>query len=157
MIKKPKINLTITTSYDSISDRYVLQKQKLIKQIIKQANSKINTINIVSVDLLEDIYKEKIGKLEDIKQKLEKKYKQKSVFMVEYKKELIDRCIKIQNVHEDELKSLALKRGKIIIDYMVDKKGLKPQRFIQKNEKPLKQNSEFIEIKLDLKAKTWYI
>ena len=127
MIKKPKIAISISGTYNTQVDKLALKKRKLIEKILKDFNStNIGThIGIMSIDSIEEIYHKIIQKddLEEIKKKAKDNYKQV----------LIDLLIESQSVTKDELLSLANQRVDMIKSYLIDKKSIKPSRILKKD------------------------
>ncbi|MBN2781644.1 MAG: DUF748 domain-containing protein [Campylobacterales bacterium] len=153
MIKKPKISIAITPTYDEIFDRYEIQKEKFIDIVVKKANleSRKNHINALNIELLENIYKEldKDANIENLKDELKQKYDDKE-FESEYLKRLQKLCIDGQKVTKDELENLAKNRVQVITEYLINDKKVDAHRFKTKEVKVLNLK-ETNYIKLDLK------
>ena len=133
MIKRPKISLSIATTYDSKIDKKALQKQKLIDLVAKisKAKNKEKHITAMSIDILEGIYlKHKDKKsLELIKSELSKQYKDDKLDRA-YLVKVANEAISMQIVTLDELEKLAKERFKILKDYLVKEKMIKESRVI---------------------------
>ncbi|MBW6489116.1 DUF748 domain-containing protein [Sulfurimonas sp.] len=127
LLKKPKLSLVVTGSYDGIKDKKAIQSKKLTQEILKKSDNK----NIVTVGILESICGEKLGRdrQKAIKMELEKKYK-KELFKSEYQKELLLVCSDAQSVSPEELKELADKRAKTIREYLVLTKNIESSRVV---------------------------
>jgi uncharacterized protein involved in outer membrane biogenesis len=131
MIKRPKISLSIIPQYDEMGDKKELQKEKLIALLLKKSGikNKEKHENIMTVDLLEDVYGDlkNTKEIKKIKKELRKQYKGDE-FDRAYLNVLIEECIKIQPLGMNELKILAERRAKILKSYLVDKKTINPLR-----------------------------
>ena len=136
MLKKPKISIAISGVYNSKTDKFQLQKQKLIKKLHTQ-------IEIMPIEDIEDIYEELVtdSNLSDIKKQFKKEYKQA----------LINLCINTQEITKKELLELANKRVNIIKNYLVIEKLIDFNRI---NIKDIiisdKTETDFIRIKLNM-------
>ncbi len=158
MIKKPKFFLALTPAYDDNLDRWELKREKLIDLVVKEADleNRKNHINVMTIDLLEDIYEDMVknSDLDDLKENLKEKYEDRKNYEAEYKKVLLNRCVEIQKVSDKELKMLAHSRVKIITDYLVNEKNIDATRLKTKEIKVLNEHeSEFVKIMLDIEAK----
>ena len=154
MIKRPKISLSISARYDEESDKKELQKQKLIAMLLKKSGKKHknNHENVMTIDLLEDVYGDLRGddKLEQIKTKLRKKFKAEE-FKRAYLNSLVERCIDIQPFDKNELKTLAASRVNILKSYLVDKKSIDASRIIITDVAPVsKHDDKYAKTKLEI-------
>jgi len=133
MIKRPKISLKINGAYDSILDKRALQLEKLITLVVKKSGiqNRENHESVMGIDLLEDIYEDfrDDDGLEKIQEKLEKEYEGKA-FERAYKRELMIATISLQDVSEEELESLAIKRAEVIKNYLVQEKSIEQSRIV---------------------------
>ncbi|MEA1891733.1 MAG: DUF748 domain-containing protein [Campylobacterota bacterium] len=144
MIKRPRISLKITPQYDELQDTQILKKQKLIALVMQKSGSK-NTKeqkNAMNIDLLEEIYRglapDKDPEL--IEENLQKRYQGKALER-EYLKALVRESTNMQKVSLDELKTLAKKRVELLVEYLIQSKGLQSSRVIinePKNTQELK-------------------
>jgi hypothetical protein len=131
MIKRPKISLSIGATYDELSDKQELKKEKLIALLLKKSGvkNKEKHENIMTVDLLEDVYNDlrDDDKLQKIKTKLKKESKGEN-FDRAYLNALVQECTKIQPFEDSELKALALSRARIVKSYLINKKSITSSR-----------------------------
>ncbi|MDH4945432.1 DUF748 domain-containing protein [Sulfurimonas sp. C5] len=131
MMKRPKINLGISATYDKKADLFALKREKLIAIVVEKSGVKnINEReNALTIDLLEDIYEDlrDDDKLDQLQEKLEKEYKDED-FQRVYQKELLALDIEIQQVSQQELDALAKKRQTIIENYFIEEKLMSPNR-----------------------------
>jgi hypothetical protein len=156
-IKRPKISLSVSGTYEPQADKYALQREKLIDLVVKESGieNRQNHKNAMSIDLLEDIYEDMRDddKLAKIEEKLEKKYKGEELDSA-YLKAVIDECIKIQEVSQKELDDLALYRGYAIKDYLVTQKEIDASRVkLLAITKAPKAKDELVKIKLSVIVK----
>ncbi|NPA59413.1 MAG: hypothetical protein GXO30_02940, partial [Epsilonproteobacteria bacterium] len=157
MIKRPKINLSITPQYDEVQDAWVLKQQKLTKMIMQKSGVK-NTKehqNVMSIDILEDIYHSLAPKesLSSIKKELAKKYSGEILNRF-YLNELIGRSTKLQNLTPNELILLAEKRVALIREYLVENGGIKTDRIqIEKTKLISKDKENWVKTKLEVLIK----
>ena len=156
MSKRPKINLSISGAYDSELDKKALQREKLITLVVKKSGIKNRQEhkNAMTIDMLEDIYKEfeNEDKLEKIEDELEKEYEDQEFERV-YLDRLIQECTNMQVVELDELKSIAKARAEGIKNYLVGEKAIGDNRFkllesleVQKSEQKSVQTKLEIEV-----------
>jgi uncharacterized protein involved in outer membrane biogenesis len=131
MLKRPKIDLAISATYDKKVDLFALKREKLIAIVVEESGIKnINEQeNALTVDLLEDIYDDlrDDDQLDKLKEKLAKEYQGEELQRV-YQKELLALDIKIQKVLPMELETLAKNRQNIIENYLLNDKHLDPKR-----------------------------
>ncbi|MCK4874360.1 MAG: DUF748 domain-containing protein, partial [Sulfurimonas sp.] len=128
LVKKPKLSLGVSGTYNNKQDKEAIQASKLQLEILKISDK--NTT--VTVDILEEIYSKSVGKkvMDALEKEFEKRYKKDEVFKIEYRKELLSRCRDIQVVSVDELKSLASSRATAIQEYLVQTKNIGLSRVI---------------------------
>ncbi len=150
LIKKPKLYLGVTATYNKELDKEAIQAEKLQFEIIKMSGNK----GAVTLDVLEDIYEKAAGDkaLDALEEEFEKRYKKDEVFKIEYRKELLARCRDIQPVSVDELRSLALKRVRMIQEYLVQTKNIDNSKVILHDIKEV-DGSEGIQTALEIEIK----
>ncbi|WP_428739365.1 DUF748 domain-containing protein [Sulfurimonas sp.] len=131
MLKRPKINLAISATYDKKADLSALKREKLIAIVLEKSGIKNidEQENALTIDLLEEIYDDlrDDDKLDRLKERLEKEYKGEELQRV-YQKELLALDIDIQEVLPKELESLAKNRQSIIENYLLNEKNIDPKR-----------------------------
>jgi hypothetical protein len=131
MLKRPKIDLAISATYDKKVDLFALKREKLIAIVVEESGIKnINEQeNALTVDLLEDIYDDlrDDDQLDKLKEKIAKEYQGEELQRV-YQKELLALDIEIQKVLPMELETLAKNRQNIIENYLLNDKHLDPKR-----------------------------
>jgi len=157
MIKRPKILLNITSTYDKKQDLWMMKQEKLIILVTKKSGikNKKDRQNIMNISLLEDIYKT-LAPTKDplsIKKLLEKQYKGKILQRV-YLQALIKETTKMQIVLPQELEDLATKRASVLKEYLVRVKGLDDEKIILHNVKNIDENIEnFVRTQVEIMVK----
>lgn len=157
MAKKPKISLGVSGAYNKVRDKEELQKAKLIDLIVKKSGIKNikEHLSAVTTDMLEDIYKEFKDDevLELTKEKLALRYKDEA-FERAYQNELIKLCSDIQEVSEEELKTLAEKRVEAIANYLIQSRAIEATRIVKKESYSIeKSDDEFVNVKMEIEVK----
>ena len=157
MLTKPKIQLVVAGTYDTISDKKAIQLKKLIALSMEKSGEKNikDHQSVMNIDLLEDIYNEARDddKIKKLKNKLSKEFKDEA-YERAYYNELIDICIDIQVVTDEELMALAEQRANKIVVYLIEDRMVEAQRITKKaailsqdiGEESVKVNME-IEVK----------
>ena len=157
MIKRPKISLAINGTYDTTTDKHALQRQKLIALAMQKSGTKNkqNNESVMNIGLLESIYKDfkDDDKPKKIKKDLDAKYKGK-VLERKYLEALIEECISLQPIVADELKNLAMQRGKILKEYLVSERAIDVTRvklldIIKMNKKDKKIVQTKVELEIN--------
>ena len=156
MLKRPKINLAISASYDKKADLFALKREKLIAIVIKESGAKnINEQeNALTIDLLEEIYDDlrDDDKLDELKEKLAKEYKDEELQRV-YQKELLALDIDIQEVLPAELEALAKNRQNIIENYLLNEVHVDSKRIENTELKALDDSADgIVKNALDVKV-----
>jgi hypothetical protein len=154
MIKRPKISLKIVPQFDKLEDAIVLKREKLIALVIKKSGikNKKEQKNAMTVDLLEDIYKELAPKKNPklIKKALSKEYKDETL-KIEYLKELVKETTSMLPILQKELESLAMRRATLLKEYLVDTKGISSQRVIfEKIQNTEETRKKWVNTKLEI-------
>ena len=154
MLKRPKINLSITPIYDEVGDKKVLQLAKLTKIVMKKSGvtSTQENENAMTADVLEDIYKE--YKDDDTLDKMQKKLKlsfKDEEYERKYFTALVRLCRDIQSVSVVELESLAKTRAQNIINYLKDEKNVNPSRLTLTNPIGVRKKEDKL-VKIGLKV-----
>jgi len=157
MIKKPKIFISLSGIYNAKVDRYQLKKYKLIQKLLKRGDitNRQNHINMMSIDMLEDIYVEVTHKddLKTIQAQMEKRYKDDVEYDKNYREFIVDKCIESQELSKDDLQYLAKNRVDTIKNYLVVDKMIDASRIKEKELKVSDDSSEkFIHLKLKIEV-----
>jgi len=155
MIKRPKINLKINGTYDEVKDLEALKRQKLVAMVMKKSGDENikNSKTALNITMLEDVYSElrKDDKVLQLKQRLQKEYKDKNEFERAYQNSLIKLCTAIQKVDKKSLEKLAAKRAQMISSYLCLEKSISQQRVRRGELIASKENDKkVIKLKLDI-------
>ena len=160
MLKRPKIDLSISPTYDDIVDKEALQLNKLIALVMQKSGikNKKDHKNAMTIDMLEDIYDELEGDTDLLnakKESLEKEYEEKEdQFERAYLLTLIDMTRDLQKVSEDDLIALANKREEVLLNYLVREKNVNPERIVHKElQKVDNSENQLIQMKLQVEVK----
>ena len=155
--KRNKLFLNISGTYDEVSDKQALQKQKLIALIIKQngISNEEDKKNVLTIDLLEDIYDElaKENKLDDIKKQLQQEFADKEQFKQKYLAKLIEIDSAFMAVTTNDLERLAANRAQQIENYLINEKKLAQTRVAIAKSRTIKEENGWIKTKLNLDVK----
>lgn len=119
--KRPKLSLEVYGASDSVRDVHALKAHKLVEAALKRDKElKIDSPQAMSLDLLEDMADDAIGKKERkaIKARLEEQYKEEAAHVRYYSAELIEKLITVQTVNPEELQALSSRRAEQIRLYL---------------------------------------
>lgn len=157
MIKRPKINLGISGTYDEVYDKRALQMEKLVLLVLKKSGieNRAEQKSAMTIDILEDIYEDikDDDRLDEIEDSLEKQYEGKE-FDAEYRKALIKETSNIQVITKKELEQLAKDRAEAVKNYWVNDKNIPVKRFHTLEVLPVKDSTkESVKIKFEIEVK----
>ena len=157
MIKRPKISLSLSGTYDETEDTIALQKQKLAALVVqKSADKNIKEDkNSVTIEILEEIYSKyrDDDKLDSIKDSLEEKYEDEKLeraYMIALTKE----CVGVLPIEKIALESLAHKRVEMIKEYLIQDKNI-PATMINSKDIAITtaEDSKWIKTKMEIEVK----
>ena len=135
MMKRPKIKLAFTPTYDELLDKRAIQSEMLITLIVKESGVKNRKEHesAMNIDILEDIYEDfkDDDTLDNLEEKLKKEYKGDE-FDRAYLSALAELCKDIQVVTKVDLERLARARANAVIAYLIQDKSIEALRVIQK-------------------------
>lgn len=148
LVKKPKLLVAITPSFDKKRDTDALRLKKLKAQVLT-----ITKQEQLVVSALEQIYEKSGGKPKALREEVAKTVK-KELIEVQYQKELVARCAAMQAVTQDELNRLADARGKIVFEYLVNMKKIDAPKLMLKPMVEVNDSSdEWIKTALAIEVK----
>ena len=153
LLKRPKLSLEVYGSWEEGADSYVLKGRKLVEAALKMDKTlKIDSPQAMSVDLLEDMADDLIGKKERkaIKERLEEQYTEEAAFVRNYSAELIERLIEKQSVTPQELQALATQRAAVIRDYLIKTPELAKRVVVKENQTAKLSETKEIPAKLEI-------
>ncbi len=155
--KRLKLHLFITGMYDEVADKKALQTDKLVEKVLKKSGitNEDEKKNALTADMLEDIYYEyaKEDKLDLIKDKLKQEYTDSEQFKQKYILALIDIDSSFMVVTDDELKTLANNRAKLILDYLTLTHHLESSRIGLREIQQIRKEDRWIKTKLEVNVK----
>ena len=154
MHKRPKLALDVSGVYDKRSDKYALQREKLIALVLKKSGikNKEEHQSAMTIDMLEEVYVENAKKdaLGKFKSTIEKST-EKEKFALVYRKKLIAACIKMMKVNKKELENLAKTRVKNLVLYLEKERAIAPVRVkIGQKVEEVKSENGFVNLELKL-------
>jgi uncharacterized protein with PQ loop repeat len=154
MKKRPKLALEVSGVYDKRSDKYALQKEKLIALVLKKSGikNKEEHQSAMTIDMLEEVYVENAKKdaLQKFKAEI-KKSTEKEKFVLVYREKLITACINMMKVNQKELENLAKKRVQNLVLYLEKERAIAPARVkITPKIEEVKSENGFVNLELKL-------
>ncbi len=157
MLKKPKINLTLQSSYDTRQDKQAVQMNKLIDLVLQKSGlqNRKEHVNAMTTDLLKDIYEEvqSADDLEKLREKLALDYSGEVLERM-FHEELIVMCRNIQVVSTQELIDLANNRVNNIYTYLSEDKMISKSRLIIKEVISVKiKKGEPVSVHIEIEIK----
>lgn len=137
--KRPKLMLNVYGSYDDTFDFYALKERKLVQAgANRNKKLKIDSIQAMSVEVLESIAEESLDKkeLKALKLQYKEKYPEEAAYVRHFSAALVEKLIPLQPVSTAELQLLGQQRGDAIRNYFIkfdlDKRvGLKTVEMIK--------------------------
>lgn len=137
--KRPKLMLNVYGSYDDTLDLYALKERKLVQAgANRNKKLKIDSIQAMSVEVLESIAEESLDKkeLKALKLQYKEKYPEEAAYVRHFSAALVEKLIPLQPVSTAELQLLGQQRGDAIRNYFIkfdlDKRvGLKTVEMIK--------------------------
>ncbi len=155
--KRLSISLSVGVTYDTNTDKKAIQTQKLIDLIVKKsgATNEEERRNALNAEMLEGIFLKNSTRdnLNNIKNKFKEQYKDIKEFNEEYTAKLAVEDSSFMPVSEDELKTLAASRAKVISEYLVVKQKIDPTRIIFAPVQATQETTKEVKTKLDINVK----
>jgi outer membrane protein OmpA-like peptidoglycan-associated protein len=152
LAKRPKLMLNVFGSYDETADTYALKETKLVQLALKRnKNLKIDSVQALSVDMLESIAVESLDKkeLSELKTAYEEKYPEESAYVRHYSAALVEKLVPLQPLSSVELQLLAQQRGESIRNYLI-KSGLDKRVDMKGSEVTKDAKKDAIPVKLEI-------
>jgi hypothetical protein len=135
LTKRPKLGMSIYGSWDEVHDTHALKAKKLVQAALKRNKDlKIDSVQAISVELLEEMAEESLEKkeLKALKSSLEEKYPEEAAYVRHYSAALIEKLIPLQALSPQELQVLSQQRSAVIRNYLLKTPGF-DKRIIIKN------------------------
>lgn len=153
LAKRPKLMLSVSGVYDETVDTYALKEMKLVQSAVKRnKNLKIDSVQALSVDVLESIAAESLDKkeLSELKTGYKEKYPEEAAYVRHYSTALIEKLVPLQPISSAELQLLGQQRGESIRNYLF-KTGVDARRVVIKGSEVTKDaKSDAIPSKLEI-------
>ena len=157
MQKRTKLVLSVGATYDLVIDKKSLQRQKLIELIVKKsgATNELERRNAINAEMLEGIFLKNSSKenLEKIKEEFRAEFKDIKKFNEKYTVKLAQEDSKFMPISQEELTNLALKRAKVISDYLVKKGQIDPTRIVLNQVSSIEKDVKEVKTKLEINVK----
>lgn len=153
LTKRPKLGISVYGSWDEAHDVYALKSDKLVQIAQKQIKEiKIDSLQAIPVDVLEEIAEESLDKKERkaLKAKLEEQYPEEAAFVRHYSDALIEKLVPIQVLNTQELTSLGSQRAAVIQKYLMKTPGFEKRINIKEIEKVKGEKADAIANRLEI-------
>jgi hypothetical protein len=151
--KRPKLSLAIYGGWDEMHDAYALKSDKLAALAQKRLKGvKIDSVQAIPLDILEEIAEESIEKKERkaLKASLEEKYVEEAAFVRHYSAALIEKLVPMQEVNPQDLSALGTQRSVAIQKYLMKTSGMEKRVSIKEIEKVKGEKSDAIPNRLEI-------
>ena len=153
LTKRPKLGMSIYGSWDEVHDTHALKAKKLVQAVLKRNKDlKIDSVQAISVELLEEMAEESLEKkeLKALKSSLEEKYPEEAAYVRHYSAALIEKLIPLQALSPQELQVLSQQRSAVIRNYLLKAPGF-DKRIIIKNFEGVKgETGDVIPTRLEI-------
>lgn len=153
LTKRPKLGMNVYGSWDEAHDVYALKSEKLVQIAQKQVKEiKIDSMQAIPVDVLEEIAEESLDKkeLKALKAKLEERYAEEAAFVRHYSDALIEKLVPIQVLNPQELQILGTQRAAAIQQYLMKTPGFEKRVTIKEIEKVKGEKADAIANRLEI-------
>jgi hypothetical protein len=153
LAKRPKLSLAIYGGWDEAHDGYALKSDKLAKLAQKRVKGiKIDSVQAIPIDLLEEIAEETLEKKERkaLKAKLEEQYQEEAAFVRHYSDALIEKLVPMQALNPQELQTLGAQRAASIQKYLMKTSGFEKRINIKEIEKVKGEKADAIANRLEI-------
>ncbi len=153
LTKRPKLSLAIYGGWDEVHDVYALKSDKLVALAQKRLKEvKIDSVQAIPIDVLEEIAEERIEKKERkaLKESLEAKYSEEAAFIRHYSAALIDKLVPMQEVNSQELSVLGGARSAAIQKYLMKTPGFEKRLILKGIETVKAEKSDSVPNRLEI-------
>lgn len=151
--KRPKLVLNVYGGWDEVKDTRALKARKLLQAALNRNKKiKIDSLQAVSLDLLEDMAEEALEKneLNELKTKLREQYPEEAAYVQYYSAALIDKLIPLQPLTQQELQALAQQRAETIRNYLIKTEKLDKKVIIKALEAAKDNKNEEVQNRLEI-------
>lgn len=136
LLKKPKLTLSISGSFDKSRDLFALKSKKLKQKIIE-----ISKQEHPDIQILERLYSDLGGDIARFREELKAKTNEE-ISQNRYQRELYLKCVDLQNILQSELVALANKRALSIQNYLIQNNRTESQKIILNEIETLNDSDE---------------
>ncbi len=153
LAKRPKLSLAIYGGWDDVHDGYALKSDKLVQKAQKRVKEiKIDSVQAIGIDVLEDIAEASLEKqeLKVLKATLEEKYPEEGAFVRHYSETLIKQLVPMQLLDPKELATLGTQRAEAIRKYLLKTPGLDHRLILKEGETVKASTSEAVPNRLEI-------
>lgn len=153
LTKRPKLSLAIYGGWDEVHDVYALKSDKLVALAQKRLKEvKIDSVQAIPLDILEEIAEERIEKKERkaLKASLEEKYPEEAAFVRHYSTALIEKLVPMQEVNSQELSALGGARSASIRKYLLKTPGLEKRLIVKGIETVKAEKADAVPNRLEI-------
>lgn len=151
--KRPKLSLNVHGGWDEVHDAHALKAKKLVQAALKRNKDlKIDSVQAISLELLEDMAEESLDKkeLKVLRASLEEKYPEEAAYVRHYSIALIEKLIPLQPLALQELQGLAQQRAQMIRAYMIKTSGFEKRLMIKESEGVKGENADALPVRLEI-------
>ncbi|OHD87703.1 MAG: hypothetical protein A2Y52_04805, partial [Sulfuricurvum sp. RIFCSPLOWO2_02_43_6] len=151
--KRPKLSLNVYGGWDEVQDTHALKAKKLVQATLKRNKDlKIDSVQAISLELLEDMAEESLDKkeLKALRASLEEKYPEEAAYVRHYSAALIEKLIPLQSLSSQELQGIAQQRAQIIRAHLIKTPGFEKRLFIKESEGIKGENADAVPIRLEI-------
>ena len=151
--KRPKLSLNVYGGWDEVQDTHALKAKKLVQATLKRNKDlKIDSVQAISLELLEDMAEESLDKkeLKALRASLKEKYPEEAAYVRHYSAALIEKLIPLQSLSSQELQGIAQQRAQIIRAHLIKTPGFEKRLFIKESEGIKGENADAVPIRLEI-------
>lgn len=151
--KRPKLSLNVYGGWDEVHDTHALKAKKLVQAALKRNKDlKIDSVQAISLELLEDMAEESLEKkeLKILRASLEEKYPEEAAYVRHYSAALIEKLIPLQPLAPQELQDLAQQRAQKIRAHMIKIPGFDKRLMIKESEGVKGENADALPVRLEV-------
>lgn len=156
LIKRPKLGVTVTGTFDKTVDRTALRRRALVKQALgTEAKEDIDARTALVPALLEPLYEERLGEeaLEALRERIDAMEDADEAEKTRaYRSELFETMVQTQPLAADATAQLAQRRADAIRSYLVVNHAVEGERLIEETPEAAEETDGYIDTVLGLDA-----
>ncbi len=153
LAKRPKLSLAIYGGWDEVHDGYALKSEQLVALAQKRVKGvKIDSVQAIPLDVLEEIAEERLEKKERkaLKESFETKYTEEAAFVRHYSAALIEKLVPIQELSPQALSALGNARSAAIQKYLLKTAGIEKRVILKGSETVKTSTSDAVPNRLEI-------